>query len=164
MAESSIGKVSAPVRRIAPPDGAREPLKANIFERMQIANTQLVPLFPYLGRGAMVPAGAIIQGGPGVDYGQFFHSNTVDEVVLVFGAAGSFVPTGMVMIGARTHGVNSFLKNQTDPASFAVISITQRQADAGEQREGYILRCTKCNDELIKIEADLTPPDVENSA
>jgi len=38
--------------RIAPPDGSREPMRVNIFDAMIGANSQLLPLFPYLGEGA----------------------------------------------------------------------------------------------------------------
>ena len=59
---------AAPARehRIPPPTGAREPLKVNVYERMQHANTQLVPLFPYYGPGAIVYSGALFRGGPGL--------------------------------------------------------------------------------------------------
>ena len=49
--------------RIPPPDGTREPRKVNVFEQMQHANTQLIPLFPYYGPGAIVYSGAIFRGG-----------------------------------------------------------------------------------------------------
>ncbi|MGH7899484.1 MAG: hypothetical protein ACREQQ_16130 [Candidatus Binatia bacterium] len=144
-------------RRIPPPDGSREPLKVNVFEKMQTGNTQLMPLFPYLGPGAIVPAGAIFQGAPNADYGQFFHSNSVDEVVVVFGAEGALLQSGQVYVTANTHGVNAFLKDQTNPESYLVVTITQRQRVGERQQEALVIRCRKCSEPLVKLEYDATP-------
>jgi hypothetical protein len=69
-------------RRIPPPDPDREPLKVNVYERMSKAAAQLTPLFPYDSAGAIIPAGAVLVGGPDVEYGHFFHWNTVNEVAV----------------------------------------------------------------------------------
>jgi hypothetical protein len=150
--------------RIPPPDGSREPLRTNVFDAMMVANTQLAPLFPYFGEGAMVPAGAIMRGGEDVTYGQFFHFNTVDEVVIVFGAEGSFTDTGFVFVGANTHGVNSFLKNEHDPKSFNLVTITQRQRVGEEQKEAVTLRCVKCKEIVAQLAFDATPPPASHRA
>lgn len=150
--------------RIAPPDGSREPLRANIFDAMMVANAQLTPLFPYFGEGAIVPAGAIMRGGEGVTYGQFFHTNTVDEVIIAFGAAGSLTDTGFVFVGAYTHGVNSFLKNEKDPNSFLVVVITQRQRVGEEQNEAVTIRCVKCKEIVAQVSYDATPPPANHYA
>jgi hypothetical protein len=150
---------SQPTHRIPPPDGSREPMRVNLFDSMMVANTQLAPLFPYFGEGAIVPAGAILRGGKDRDFGQFFHSNTVDEVVIAFGSAGSVTETGFVFVGANMHGVNSFLKNQEDPNSFNVVTITQRQRANGEkQREAVTMRCVKCKEIVAQLEFESTPP------
>ncbi len=151
-------KDSQPMHRIPPPDGSREPMRVNLFDSMMLANTQLAPLFPYFGEGAIVPAGAIIRGGKDRDYGQFFHSNTVDEVVIAFGSAGSVTDTGFVFVGANTHGVNSFLRNQEDPHSFNVITITQRQRVGEKQQEAVTMRCIKCKEIVAQLEFESTPP------
>jgi hypothetical protein len=143
---------------IPPPRADRPPLRVNVFEAMQHGNTQLMPLFPYLHPGAMVPAGAMIIGGPEADYGHFFHHNTQDEVVLALAANGAVLATGQVFVGARVHGVNSFLKNEKDPKSFAIMVITQRQADSGPQTEACSLRCEQCHEEIYFKEFDATPP------
>ena len=143
---------------IPPPRPDRPPLCANVFEAMQHGNTQLLPLFPYLHPGAMVPAGAMLRGGPNAGYGHFFHHNTQDEVVVAMGANGCVLTTGQVFVGARIHGVNSFLKNEKDPTAFAVMLITQRQADSGPQTEAVSLRCEKCHEEIFHKEFDATPP------
>ena len=144
-------------RVIPPPRADRPPLHTNVFDAMQRGNTQLMPLFPYLHPGAMVPAGAMILGGPGADYGHFFHHNTQDEVVLALAASGAVLATGQVFVGARIHGVNSFLKNEKDPSAFAIMVITQRQADSGAQMEACSLRCDKCHEEIFLKEFDATP-------
>lgn len=143
---------------IPPPRADRPPLRVNVFEAMQHGNTQLMPLFPYLHPGAMVPAGAMIIGGPDASYGHFFHHNTQDEVVLAVAANGAVLQTGQVFVGARIHGVNSFLKNEKDPKAYAIMVITQRQADSGPQHEAISLRCEKCHDEIYLREFDATPP------
>jgi hypothetical protein len=142
---------------IPPPRADRPPLKANVFEAMQHGNTQLMPLFPYLHPGAMVPAGAMILGGPTASYGHFFHHNTQDEVVVALAANGAVLNTGQVFVGARIHGVNSFLKNEKDPKAYAVMLITQRQADAGQQTEACSIRCEDCHEEIFFQEFDATP-------
>ncbi|HMK11809.1 MAG TPA: hypothetical protein VK461_09525, partial [Acidimicrobiales bacterium] len=85
MTTTSLGAERKAEHRIPPPTGTREPLKVNVYERMQHANTQLVPLFPYYGPGAIVYSGALFRGGPGYDVGHFFHYNTVDEITFVWG-------------------------------------------------------------------------------
>jgi hypothetical protein len=143
---------------IPPPRADRPPLKANVFEAMQHGNTQLMPLFPYLHPGAMVPAAAMILGGPNASYGHFFHHNTQDEVVVALAANGAVLNTGQVFVGARMHGVNSFLKNEKDPKAYAVMLITQRQATSGKQTEACSMRCEKCHEEIFHREFDATPP------
>ena len=93
----------------------------------QGSNTQLKPLFPYLHPGAMVPASALLIGGPDADYGHFFHHNTQHEIVITLAANGAMLTTGQLFVGALIHGVNSFLKNEKDPKSFATFVITQVQ-------------------------------------
>src|SRR4029079_10138238 len=103
---------------IPPPRADRQPLHANLFNVMQKANTTLVPLFPYMHPGAMVPAGALFIGGPGRDYGQFYHHNSVDEISIAFVARDATLQSGQLYNGGRVHGVNSFLKDQTKAGSY----------------------------------------------
>lgn len=147
---------------IPPPRADRPPLRANLFESMQKGNTQLMPLFPHLYPGAMVPAGAILRGGPQNAYGHFFHHNTVDEVVVAFAANGSMLKTGQVFVGGRVHGVNSFLKDEKDPENFAIMCITQRQTEDGEQKEAFAIQCSNCRHEIFRRDFDATPqPDAD---
>jgi hypothetical protein len=134
---------------IAPPRADRQPLHANLFSVMQRANTKLTPLFPYMHPGAIVPTGALFIGGPGTDYGQFFHHNSVDEIIIAFVARDANLATGQLYNGGRVHGVNSFLKDQTKAGSFALFTITQRQLDSGPQPESIELVCTACRKRLF---------------
>lgn len=155
-----IRKSAEPASRplvIPPPRPDRPPLKANLFSVMQKSNTQLMPLFPRFHPGAMVPAGAILRGGPDKAYGHFFHHNSVDEVVVAFAAHECLLQTSQVFVGGRVHGVNSFMKNEKNPEAFAVLCITQRQAEAGPQSEAVSVACEKCRAELFRRDFDATP-------
>jgi hypothetical protein len=143
--------------RIPPPREDRPPLKVNIFEKMQSGNCQLLPLFPYEDADSLVPAGAIFRGEPNADFGQFFHFNTVDEVAHVFGAHGALLQTGQIYATQPLHGVNSFLKDPTNPDNFLVIVVTQHQRASGPQNEAVIFRCGKCHELLERYEYDAQP-------
>ncbi len=145
------------VRRIPLPTGDKQALKANIFEKMQGGNTQLMPLFPYFDAGAIVPCGALFRGEPDAEFGHFFHWNSQDEVAVVFGAEGALLKTGQVMALGNLHGVNSFLKDPTNPDNFLVTTITQRQSTGAAQKEALIIRCRKCNEQVLRIEYDAPP-------
>jgi hypothetical protein len=147
---------------ISAPRPERPPLKVNVFAAMQHGNTQLMPLFPYAYPGALVPAGALFNGGADADYGHFFHHNTQDEVVLCLAAKGCVLNTGQLYIGARVHGVNSFLKKESDPSGYSVQVITQRQAETGSQREACSMRCERCHQQIFIREFDATPPPEAN--
>lgn len=148
----------SPALEIPPPREDRPPMKANLLNAMQKANTSLTPLFPYMHPGAIVPTGALFIGQPGKDYGQFYHHNTVDEVIIAFVAEGGNLRTGQLYNGGRVHGVNSFMKDQTKDGSFVLFSVTQRQADPGEaQTEAISLLCEACRKPLFKAEFDATP-------
>jgi hypothetical protein len=144
-------------RRIPPPDPDREPLKVNVYERMAKAAAELTPLFPYDSAGSIVPAGAVLVGGPDMEYGHFFHWNTVNEVAVTYGSNNAMLASGQVFVTQQLHGVNSFLRDEKDPDGFAVIVITQHQSSSGDQSEAVIGRCAKCRAELVRIEYDATP-------
>jgi len=139
---------------IPKPRADRPPLRVNVLHFMQKCNTALAPLFPYLHPGAMVPAGALIIGGPGKDYGQFYHHNSVDEVILAFVTHEATLQTGQIYNGGRVHGVNSFLKDQTKAGSFALFTITQRQLEQGPQPEAFSMLCGACRKEIFRAEID----------
>jgi len=144
-------------RRIPPPDPDREPLKVNIYERMAKAASQLMPLFPYDSAGAIVPCGAVLVGGPDMEYGHFFHWNTVNEVVVTYGSNKAMLASGQIFVTQQLHGVNSFLRDEKDPEAFAVMTITQHQSTSGDQQEAVLARCKKCKAELVRHSYDATP-------
>ena len=144
-------------RRIPPPDPDREPLKVNVYERMAKAAAELMPLFPYDSAGTIVPAGAVLVGGPDMEYGHFFHWNTVNEVVITYGANKAMLAPGQIFVTQPLHGVNSFLRDQKDPEAFALMVITQHQSTSGDQREAVLARCKKCKAELVRHDYDATP-------
>src|SRR5215213_9128898 len=96
--------LARPARRIPPPAADKEVLKVNVYEHMQRGNSQLLPLFPYCGEGDLIPAGALLRGTADGDWGHFFHVNTVDEVVTVFGGEGALLQTGQVYATQKVHG------------------------------------------------------------
>ncbi|GAA5156477.1 MULTISPECIES: hypothetical protein [Amycolatopsis] len=154
--------MSETAHRIPPPDGRREPLKANVFQRMADASCQLLALFPYHDAGAVVPCGAIFTGEPDDgEFGHFFHWNTVEELTVVYGASGAMLQTGQIFANQSLHGVNSFLRDPKDPGSYAVMTITQRQSDDERQHEAIIFRCKKCHEELVRFDYESTPRGVE---
>jgi hypothetical protein len=134
-------------------------MHANLLNVMQKANTTLAPLFPYMHAGAIVPTGALFVGGPGRDYGQFYHHNSVDEIIIAFVAHEATLQTGQLYNGGRVHGVNSFLKDQTKAGSFALFTVTQRQVDKEtEQLEGVSMTCRGCRKRLFMDEFDSRSP------
>jgi len=145
-----------------PPANDREPLRTNVFELMRTTTTQLLPLFPYLGPGAMLPAGALFQGRPGAQYGRFFHRNSEEEVSVCFGGQNALGAAGVMFIGGKMHEVQAPLLDTNDPSAFLISVITQRQQDEGrEQRESVIFRCSECNNKLHQVDysAELPNPD-----
>jgi len=159
-------RMVAPVtRRIAPSAAGKAPLKVNIYQAMQATNTTLLPLFPYLEEGAIVPCGAIFCGGPGRSFGHFFHTNPLNEVVLILGAQGGNVEAGDVHVLAKTHGVRPDIKDPTDPTSFLIACITQREEPAAPEygREAITFRCKQCSAVLLRCEyaAEAVPPFAE---
>ena len=142
---------------IAPPEKGREPMKTNVFRFVQNAVSTLSPLFPYADEGAIVPCAATFRGGPGKRFGKFQHFNTVDEVVIMFGAQGGRGRAGMVRVGPKLHQVGAPFEDPEDPGSLRVTTITQRQLIGEKQREEYRFACEKCDRRLYMEEIDATP-------
>jgi len=144
---------------IPPPREDRPPLKANVFEAARSATSTLAPMFPYLHAGAIVPTVALFWGQPGGDYGHFEHFNTIDEIVIVFGADGAVgrARTGLVRVNAKTHMVGKFLPDPNNRDQFSLITITQRQSEAEPQREAVWFKCEKCQADMMRLEFDWRP-------
>lgn len=140
--------MSTPVMPSPAPD--KVPMKVNAFAVARQGNSQLLPLFPYIGPGAIVPcAAALFSDGQPNQVGYFVHSNTVDEVAVVLGSNGR-MRTGDVFVGAKSHGVGG----DAGEAFFTVMTITQRQLEEGGQPEALAFQCEKCSAELVKHEFD----------
>lgn len=126
------------------------PMKANVFKFVQGLNSQLLPLFPYMGPGSIVPCCAAFESdGSGTPIGYFLHENTVDEVALTIASDGK-VRTGDVFVGPKLHGVGG----DSDEPFFSLMVITQRQLDQGAQSEAIVFQCQKCNAELHRLDYD----------
>ena len=138
---------------IPPPRPDRPPLKTNLLERMQQANTTLAPLFPYMHPGAIIVGGSLFMNIPGLDYGQFYHHNSVDEVIVAFVARNATLETGQLYVGGRAHGVNGFIDYSREGA-FALFTVTQRQLEEGQQPEAVTMLCKGCRKEFFRFEWD----------
>ena len=143
---------------IPPPRPDRPPLKVNLLNYMQKANTTLAPLFPYLHPGAIITGGSLFMAGPEQDYGQFYHHNSVDEIIVAFVARDATLQTGQLYTGGRAHGVNGFMKDQAKEGAFALFTVTQRQLEQGPQPEALTLLCEGCRKELYRFEWDGASP------
>jgi hypothetical protein len=148
---------SAKLGRIAAPD--REPLKVNVFEFMRSTGGKLLPLFPYLDAGSMVPAAALAWGREGGRYGSFIHTNSQDEVVIVFASDGTpgRSGTGMARAGNKTHPVGPFFDDPDNTERFGLFTITQRQPETGAAKESVWLLCEECKKEMARITFEVTP-------
>ena len=126
------------------------PMKVNVFKFAQGLNSQLLPLFPYMGPGAIVPCCAAFESdGNSTPIGYFLHENTVDEVALTIASDGK-VRTGDVFVGPRLHGVGG----NSDEPFYSLMVITQRQLDEGCQSEAIVFQCENCNAELHRFDFD----------
>jgi hypothetical protein len=144
--------------RIPPPSPDKQPLKQNAFEFMRGANSTLIPLFPYLDAGSIVPAGTVYYGPGDTHFGQFEHFNDVDEVFIVIAATGARFRSGTVRVGPRQHFVGSPFMGSEEKDAKALIVITQRQSEGRPQKERVVFRCAKCRNVLLDHEFDATPP------
>jgi len=143
--------------KIAPPD--REPMKVNVFEFMRATGGKLLPLFPYLDAGSIVPAAALAWGRPGGRYGSFIHTNSQDEVVIVFASDGTpgRSGTGMARAGNKTHPVGPFFDDPDNTERFGLFTITQRQPEQGAAKESVWLLCEECKKEITRVNFEWVP-------
>lgn len=138
------------------PDPHVVPLKANVFASFQNANTALFMMFPYAHRGAIVPSitvqsGHPSVGSPGYGDGSFFHRNSEEEVILLWGASDPKIRPGNIIVLGKQHGVSLKLADPSDPSEFNLSTITTRQTDVREhQPESIVFRCPNCNTKLLQ--------------
>ena len=127
----------------------RVPLKANAYLCGRSEQTQLTPMFGYFAPGAMVPCTAMF-GSNRLERGYFVHFNTVQEVLVCFGAEGAPYPyPGFVRVGPTTHPVGD-KPGQSPSFATALVVITQRQAVDEPQREAILFYCEKCDSEIFR--------------
>src|SRR5262249_16174439 len=93
---------------IAPPKSGKRPMRVNAFDFARGAGSALLPMFPYQGDGDILPCVAVFRGGAKHEGSVFEHTNSVDEVAITFGAQGTFLRVGQVMVGEKKHTVGSF--------------------------------------------------------
>jgi DNA-directed RNA polymerase subunit M/transcription elongation factor TFIIS len=134
----------------------KRPIKKNMFEEVIHAtgDLELVPVFPYLDEGSIVPCLSIAMGGRGVKKFQFFHTNDVPEVMICLSEHNSALRAGMLMSFPDLHGVNNFLKDVADEDAYMIVIIAIRMK-AGAQNEGFVLRCDECNNEIYRLNRDI---------
>lgn len=128
------------------------PMKTNVFKLVQGLNSQLLPVFPYMGPGSIVPCAAAFESdGSGTPIGYFLHENTVDEVALTVASNGK-MRTGDVFVGPKMHGVGG----TSEEPFFSMMVITQRQLEEGKQAEALSFPCEKCNAVVHRHDFDET--------
>ncbi len=135
---------------LLPPVGDVIPLRANIFEFSRVINATLLPLFPYMHKGALVPCAAIVVGGEGREWRMFKHYNSVDEIFTCFGASGAYVKPGQIIVGAQEHFVNMKMEDNENPANYTIMSIVQRQwEEERPQAEKFSIICEQCQEAIV---------------
>jgi len=137
----------------------KTPRKVNVFENMLAHQGMLqqLPLFPYFGPGDIVPTAALSLSLPDIPHIHFYHYNDIPEVILTMAGDGSMLATGQLYLQQGTHGVTSFLRSATGPEAqtYQISLIIIRMKREGPQNEGFIMRCSKCNDVVFRMDRDV---------
>jgi len=136
---------------IDPPAADFYPRKANIYEEMIKANSQLGPMFPYTHPGSIL-ALLVFNRGDRRPGGRFEHNNTVDEIYCCLGSSVGWMRPGQVFVSTREHDVYGMDTQSTE--DYFVVYYLQRQKDHGEHKEVMVFRCGKCNDALYRYQYD----------
>jgi hypothetical protein len=136
----------------------RAPLHASALWAGHLMTSQSAPLFPVLGRGAMVPAVGLTHGTARPFGGRFHHRNSVDEVILVLGANAGPVRAGTLRVLDRAHTVRNGLPDPRDPEQHVMTLIVQRQSTAAPQEETFSLQCEACDAVLLEQTVAVEPP------
>ena len=132
----------------------KPPLKVNVYDFARVATAALAPMFPYLDPGCIVPCVTLQDPGKRGAPGYFVHYNTVHEVNISFGTAGSYQTPGGVQVGPYTHGVGAKPGQAANPGMFNIAVITQRQSVGIPQKEAIFFTCEKCNAEVLRHDYD----------
>ncbi len=135
----------------------KRPVKKNLFEEVIHATgtLELVPVFPYLDDGAIVPCLSVSIGGAHAKKFQFFHENVVPEVLLCLAGEDSALQAGQMMVLPNMHGVNNFLKDLANERAYMVVLITIRMNSHDNQNEGFVIRCEQCNEVVYQRETNI---------
>ncbi|APR80058.1 Hypothetical protein A7982_05405 [Minicystis rosea] len=137
----------------------KRPLKVNVFEDMLAHQGMLEqkPLFPYVGPGDIVPTSALSCSLPDMPRVHFYHYNDITEVILCMAGAGSMLATGQLYLQQGTHGVTTFLRKPeaAEAHSYQISLIIIRMKDEGPQNEGFVMRCSKCNEIVFRMDRDV---------
>jgi len=138
---------------------SKRPLKVNVFAHMMTHQGMLeqLPLFPYLGPGDIVPAGALSLTLPDTPRVHFYHYNDIPEVILCMASDGGLIATGQMYLQHGTHGVTTFIRQrQGDEGKHYQISLVViRMKNEAPQNEGFVLRCPTCNTIAFQITRDV---------
>jgi hypothetical protein len=142
----------------------KQPRKVNVFAHMLTHQGMLeqAPLFPYFGPGDIVPCAALSLTLPDTPRVHFYHYNDVPEVILCMASEGGLISTGQLYLQQGTHGVTTFLRQPTGPEAkhYQISLIIVRMQPDGPQREGFVLRCPRCNAIAFQVDRDVwqAPP------
>lgn len=133
------------------------PLHASALWIGHLMTSQSAPLFPRLGRGAIVPCVGMTYGSDRPFGGHFHHRNSVDEVILVLGANGVPARPGTVRVLEREHEVRPAMPDPFDPDSYVMTLIVQRQSAGAGQAEDFWLTCDDCGATLLERSVEVDP-------
>lgn len=148
-------------KEIAP---GKRPLKVNVFAHVMTHQGMLQqrPLFPYLGPGDIVPTAALSLTQPDTPRVHFYHYNDLSEVILCMASEGGMAATGQLYLQQGTHGVTTFLRQPAgaEGKHYQLALVIFRMRPDGPQNEGFLLRCTKCNEVVFRMDRDVSqaPP------
>src|SRR5262249_53335307 len=135
------------------------PRKVNVFESMMAHQGMLeqVPLFPYFGPGDIVPTAALSLSLPDMPRVHFYHYNDIPEVILTMAGEGALLSAGQLYLQQGTHGGTTFRRNGkgNEGQSYQISLIIIRMKQEGPQNEGFILRCSKCNEVVFRMDRDV---------
>jgi len=148
-------------KQVAP---GKRPLKVNVFAHMMAHQGMLeqLPLFPYFGPGDIVPTAALSLTLPDTPRVHFYHYNEIPEIILCMASEGGLIATGQLYLQQGTHGVTTFLRQPTgaEGKHYQLALIIIRMKPDGPQREGFLLRCSTCNEIVFRMDRDVwqAPP------
>ena len=135
------------------------PRKANVFEGMLTHQGMLeqIPLFPYFGPGDIVPTAALSLSLPEMPRVHFYHYNDIPEVILAMAGENAMFTAGQLYLQQGTHGVTTFLRKPgaKEGQAYQISLIIIRMKREAPQNEAFVLRCSKCNEVVFRMDRDV---------